>query len=278
MAGILGLPVPPARPLPDLFAVASPGRSGTKWYAQLLSTGRSHCFHELTTRLCPYPATIALCDRLRRETADHGHELAGRRILLDGFPGLVARLLEEGERGCLHVGNSDHLATPLLSGLWLAWPRLRFLFSFRDGIGQVDSMARWEAHCEPALRASWQERHGDGSWFELCCHDWAATVAELEGHRDFLRSSGAAVEETRFERVLAEPAELERVLEWVLGEEAAEVPRSAAATVVNARGGVAPSRPPAAIWAEWETWQRAAFTAVCGTTQARLGYALPSAG
>lgn len=259
--------------------VASPGRSGTMWYSRLFTTPSSRCFHELTTRLLPYPAGITACDRLRAATGDHGHALAGRRTVLEAFPRYLERLLAEGERGCERVGNSDHLATPLLSGLWLLWPRMRFLFSFRDGIGQVDSMARWERHAEPALLASWRARHGEASYFELCCRDWAATVAELELHRDFLRAEGAAVAETRFERVLGDPAELDRVLRWVLGDAiAAEVARGLTGTMVNARDGVEGPRSPEEIWAGWTDVQRGAFAAACGATQLRLGYAMPSAG
>jgi hypothetical protein len=263
----------------DLFTVASPGRSGTMWYARLFTTPRSHCFHELTTVIHRYPTNFVVGDRIEGEVADHSPEQADRRRVLEGFPVYYQRLLEQAGRGFARVGNSDHLATPLLRGLWLLWPRMRFLFSFRNGVNQVGSMAVWESQAEPALVALWRTSYGAGDYFELCCRDWSATVAALAAHRSWLHERGADVLETRFERVLGDDSELARVCDWVLGDwdDGADRARELTRTVVNARTGAERVLSPDEVWEGWPPERRKLFASICGATQTRLGYTLPRA-
>jgi len=260
-----------------LFTIASPGRSGTMWYSQLFTTAGSHCFHELTTLIRRYPTNIVLGDRMERETADLERDPAQRRFPLEVFPEYFGRLWEAGQ-GREAAGNSDQFVTPFLSGLWLLWPQMRFLFSFRNGINQVASMAGWEASAEQALLASWRVRYGTADYFERCCCDWSATVGSLEAHRNWLRGQGAEVLETRFERVIGDPDELARVWNGLLGrsDDATERNRALAGTVVNARSEADRVLSPDEVWESWTPDRRRTFTDLCGGPQRRLGYTLPS--
>jgi hypothetical protein len=262
----------------EFFTVASPGRSGTKWYSEVFRTDDSYCFHELTTACRRYPVNIAMIDRLAADVAGYPADDAARRLVLEGFPDYYTRLWERAASGVRSVGNSDHLATPLLTGLYLLWPRMRFLFSFRNGIQQVDSMFRWEEHAELALLASWRKRYGEHGYFELCCCDWAGVVADLERHRDVLRARGAGVRETRFERVLENKREFKRVWKWLFGrwDDAGKQARALTGTVVNARHASDSVRTVEEVWTSWSDEQRDRFATICGETQRRLGYSLPA--
>src|SRR5947208_16368991 len=86
-------------PVIYLFNVASPPRSGTKWYAELFTVDHSYCYHELTQLLRPYPSNLALLDRLRGELGDHDFEQTQRRLLLQAFPQYFERLWERTYSG-----------------------------------------------------------------------------------------------------------------------------------------------------------------------------------
>jgi hypothetical protein len=252
-----------------LFVVASPGRSGTSIYSRLLTTPRSTCFHELTSRLRRYPANVVAIDRLEHEAADHHFEAAQRRLVLEAYPTYFGRMWEHIEGGCCAVGNSDHLSGSFLSGLWLVWPRMRFLLSLQNGIDDVDGSVRHGETTSSAAAMIRRLRFGTSDAFEQCCHDWAASVARLETHRDWLLAHDAPVLETRLESVLSDTDEVQRVRDWLIGggDEGAE----------SQPDGDGP-RSTDEIWAQWPPEQRRVFAEICGATQARLGYSLPDSG
>jgi hypothetical protein len=249
------------------------------WYSRLFTTERSYCFHELTRILRRHPSNEAMIEHLRRQTQDHDDAEAGRRLLLEGFPEYFARHWEQAERGLAAVGNSDGTMTPMLAALWLLWPRMRFLFSFRNGVGQVNSMWLLEPTFEPAIRAIWRARYGEGDHFERCCRYWRTQVAALEAQRDRLVAQGADVRETRLERMVGDPDELERVWEWLVGgwDEVAERNLALRGTRVNARAGAERPVTPDEVWASWTAERRSLFLEICGETQSRLGYPTPTA-
>jgi hypothetical protein len=268
----------PAEPATSLYTIASPGGSGTKWYSRLFTTGRSYCFHELTTILRRSPVNVVELERLAEQSRSHDFEQAGRRFVLEGFPQYFDRLFELGGRGYDAIGNSDGNATPMLAGLWLLWPRMRFLFSFRDGIGQVNSFSVWENEMKPSMLAVMQTRHGAMEYFELLCHDWNWNVERLELSRDWLRERDAAVTETRFEAMLSDPGELQRVWSELIGDWEAARHRATrfAETIVGGRAGREHPQTAGEIWETWTPAQRGVFERVCGETQRRLGYLLPA--
>ena len=260
------------RSRPVFFTVAAATRSETRWYAARFTTRRSFCFHELTSILDRYPTNLATIDAFERGLGDHDLSQLGRRLVLDAFPDYFSRLSEVAERG-LAAGNSDAGATAILTGLGLLWPEMRFLFSFGDGIRGVDALAR--ERLDPVVRAL-DQSHSDGAdAFAQCCERWTASVTTLEAHRDRLRAHGAAVLETRFERLVGDADELEEVVSWLLRdrEAAAEASLGASAPIRDAPPGVERPRSAEEIWAGWNAEQRALFAAVCGEPQRRLGYA-----
>ncbi len=202
--------------------------------------------------------------------------------MLECFPEYFARHWEQAEAGCTAVGNSDGIVLPLLSALWSLWPPMRFLFSFRNGISQVNSMLVWEANMEPAMLAIWRARHGDCDYFELCCRSWAAEVEALEAQRDraALGRCRRRGRDARFERMLGD-VESVRVGPWtrLVGgwEEFAERNRAFTATRVNARAGRERALTPEEVWESWNPQRRATFAGICGAAQRRLGYPLPTA-
>jgi Sulfotransferase family len=260
-----------------LFTVVAPPRSGTKWFAELFTTERSYCYHELTTLLQPYPANRALIEAVSAQIVGHDFEQAQRRLLLQAFPQYFARLWERAAFGQHVVGNSDASIVRLLPALWLLWPDMRFLFSFRNGINQVNSMLVWEQRLPSSDRRVLEHRHASRDYFEILCRQWTKNVEGLRRHREWLESRGARCVETRLEAVTSDEFELHRVWDAIVGhwDDFAARNRRLMATTVNARVNVERVVPAEESWAAWTPEQRRLFGDICGDTQRELGYELP---
>jgi hypothetical protein len=261
-----------------LFTVASPARSATKWYSELFTTDRSFCYHQLTGLLEPWPTAVALQEWLEAQVEDHDFEQAQRRMLLQGFPHYFARLWERALFGQYVVGNSDGMADTFAPGLWLIWPDMRFLFSFRNGINTVNSSLVWQSHVPSWMRSAQERRFGTSSYFEQCCYTWRDSVERLRKHQAWLTERGAQLVETRLEAVTSDEDELHRVWDFLIGywDEYAERNRQLMKSIVNARVNTEGIVPPEEIWERWEPEHRSAFIQICGSAQEALGYALPS--
>lgn len=262
----------------SLFAVVSPPRSGTKWYANLFTDGEVYCYHELTTLLGRWPARAALDRTLRRETASDGYEQQQRRVFLDAYPRYFSRLLEHADLGARHVGNSDNTLVRSAPGLWLLWPETRFLFSTRNGIGQVNSASVNEPHLPPLVRAGRPASFERLTPFEAACRTWVEEIERWAAARAWLEERGARCLTTTLEGVTRELAELERVWSWVAGDWERHAARAASLMArplnewVNLDGAV---YSPREIWESWSDERRSIFAETCGGAQASLGYDVP---
>ena len=263
----------------SFFAVVSPPRSGTRWYASLLSHGDVHCFHELTTLLQHWPVKAVYEDAFRRETSSHEFEQRQRRFFLDAYPRYFSRLWERVELGQRWIGNSDNSLVPYAAGLWLLWPQTRFLFSVRNGVNQVNSALINQVELPAIVRATRPGGRGHESAFETCCHRWVSTVDTLSRQRAWLEQRGAQCLSTTLERVTGDAAELARVWGFVAGnwehhaERAVALMRRPVNQWVNLQGAVYGADE---IWATWSDEQRVRFTEICGTTQRACGYEVPA--
>lgn len=261
-----------------LFTVAAPARSGTKWYSDLFTTDRSFCYHELSALVQPFPSNIALYQWLEAQTADHDSEQTQRRMLLQGFPGYFPHLWERVHFDQYVVGNSDtFVGQCLASALWLLWPDMRFIFSFRNGINTVNSRVRLTEESPRWIDDALYGALGSEDPFERSCEVWARSVARIEEHRQWLMTKGASCLDVRFEDVTSDSHELQRVWDFVVGDWEQYAERNVELThrVANARINVERVLTPDEVWEEWSPGQRAAFASICGDTQRRLGYGLP---
>jgi hypothetical protein len=247
------------------------------WYSRLFTSGNSYCYHELTSLYQPYPTNLARYEWLETEVRDHGFELAQRRMLLQGFPEYFARLWERVQLGNRVVGNSDWFVSRMAPALWLLWPDMRFLFSFRNGISVVNSWFAWKEHVPASVRSSLRERFGTGDYFDQCCHIWTDEVEVITGHENWLEARGASCLETRLETVTSDRMELRRVWEWVIGdwERHAAAAEAWMSEPVNARINVDGVISWQRTWETWPNAHRQAFAAICGEAQHALGYKLP---
>jgi hypothetical protein len=234
-----------------LFTVACPEPSSDAWWARLLETDRSYCFVGLTALLEPeatHPARFAWLDGLAE-----GLELedAQRLTLLRGFPDYFERLWERSRvDGAYHIGNADHSTHRFLPGLFLLWPDMAFLFSYRDGIGAVEAAA------------------ASGADFEAACVEWAESVRRLRAAQQWLARRGARVGEARLERIVSRPAELRETWTWLLGE----WDRTAERAEAHVRELEATLEPVESISSRWPDERRRLFHELCGDAQAELGY------
>ncbi len=160
----------------SLFAVVSPPRSGTKWYAKLFSDRDVFCFHELTTLLHAWPARAILRHAFDKDASTHSDDQLWRRFFLDASPSYFNRLFEQGERGMRVVGNSDNTLVDKAAGMWLLWPETRFVFSTRNGINQVNSALVNELRL-PALVASTRRPR-----VQRGCHGLRGRLPQLGQH------------------------------------------------------------------------------------------------
>jgi hypothetical protein len=260
----------------ELFGIVAPPRSGTKWFANLFTDGETHCFHELLTLISGWPTRATLTGSFQDEAADHDLEQLTRRFFLDPYPTYFERLLERDRFGQRFAGNSDNGLVAYASGMWLLWPRTRFVFSLRNGISQVDSVFRNEPRVLPVARA---ERGAAGDPFAFACDRWATVVTRWQATRAWLEERGAACTSTTLEKITTDVAELERVWRFVVGEWEAHAERAISLMdqPLNRRsdesGGI---RTPDEIWDTWSDEQRATFTRLSSGTQLELGYPLPS--
>jgi hypothetical protein len=261
------------------FAIVAPPRSGTKWFANLFTAGDTFCFHELWTLTQGWPTREAHNQAFRREARGHSFEQLQRRMYLDAYPTYFARLMEHGERGRLHVGNSDNGLTRHAAGMWLVWPSTKFVFSVRNGINQVNSAVAGDAALAEVARALRPSRFAGLSAFDVACRQWALHIEGWSRQQSWLRERDAPFITTTLERVTTDEAELERVWSWVAGDwedyraRAISLMRRPVNERVNAAGSI---RTPESIWGTWSDADRATFVAHCGATQEALGYSIPS--
>lgn len=239
-----------------LFTVACTEATSARWWSALLASDRSHCFDRLTGRLEPEEGHAARLAWLSGLSAGADEDTAARHAVLRGFPAYLERHWEESRFGPHHVGNADHAVQPLLLGLWLLWPAMRFVFAQRDGVSAV---------------AAELEAGTGGTTFETACRSWAARAELTLDRRRLLERRGASVLVADLDRVAAEPRELERVWTAIPGD----WERYAAAKRDEAAAIAAQLRSPAEAWESWTDAQREQFTALCGPAQRALGYRLP---
>jgi hypothetical protein len=262
------------------FTVASPARSGTKWFSSVFTTRNSFCYHELTTHLLPYPANIAMDEWLVEQVKDYEFELAQRRWILQCYPEYFARLWERNIYGQYIVGNSDHFSLRFLPGLWLLWPTMKFIFSVRNGINVVQSTFLHEKHTPLSIIAGWKKRWGTEDFFTICCYEWVSEVFEWRKAKDWLGERAQCIE-TKLELITKNLDELHRLWDWVgFGEweQYEERNRNLMATPINARVNQKKNMGPDEIWSQWNGTQREVFLRVCGETMKLIGYTLPEAG
>ena len=260
-----------------LYTIASPARSGTKWFSKVFTIDYSFCYHELTTHLHPFPSNVALDDWLIEQVEDYDYESAQRRWILQCYPDYFARLWERALYGQHIVGNSDNFTLRFLPGLWLLWPDMKFVFSARNGINVVHSRFIHETKTPISYRANWKKRWGSDDFFTLCCHNWVAEIADWKKSKDWLRARAQCLE-TRFEKVTKDPAELRGVWDWIgFGnwEKNEKRNRELMATPVNARVNTQQIHTPEDIWRMWTEEQREIFKKTCGDTIKTLGYSIP---
>src|SRR5262249_31488563 len=152
----------------------------------------------------------------------------------------------------------DHVTQRFLPGLWLLWPDMKFLFSFRNGINAVHSRAAGEEVVPFPVRAAWQARYGTADFFEQCCREWAESVEQLKAHQGWLAERGGQVNETRLEQATTDSHELHRIWNWLVGywEEYEERNRELMAKPVGARVNAAGVVSPERIWRAWTPEQR----------------------
>lgn len=237
-----------------LFTVACNEATSARWWSALLTSDRSHCFDRLTAQLEPERSHAARFAWLGGLAAGADEDTAARHAVLRGFPAYLERHWEESRFGPHHVGNADDAVQPLLLGLWLLWPEMRFVFAQRDGVSAVAA-----------------ELEASGAPFETVCRDWAARAELTLDRRRLLEQRGASVLVADLDRVVAEPRALEAVWTAIPGD----WERYAAAKRDEAAAVAAQLRPPAATWEAWDAGSRALFAEVCGPAQQALGYRLP---
>jgi hypothetical protein len=237
-----------------LFTVACSERSSTSWWARLFDSDRSYCFDRLCSLLEPEPTQAAHFEWLESLARDADFDVAQRHAVLRGFPEYFERLWERGRVGPFHIGNSDHAVQRLLPGLWLLWPDMRFLSSYRNGIGAVEA--------ETAAAGE------DDGTFEHACSEWAESVTRLRSHQAWLEERGADVRETRLERIVERPPELRDIWTALPGEwkryEGAKRP-----LVLDLAAALEPA---SAAWERWPASRRQTFEELCGGAQRLLGY------
>jgi hypothetical protein len=233
-----------------LFTVACSERWITTWWARLFDTDRSYCFDRLTELVEPEATLAARFDWLDSLSACEGFEAAQRHAVLRGFPDYFERHWAQGRLGPFHIGNADHAVQRLLPGLWLLWPDMRFLFVYRNGVAAVD-----------------REAHGDGR-FERACREWAEDVARLRAHQTWLVERGAAVRETRLERLVARDRELGDLWTALPGN----WERYSAEKQPLVAELATELEPADEVWSRWSQERRHLFEVICGPAQQLLGY------
>ena len=239
-----------------LFTVACTDRESAGIWSKLLASDRSYCFDRLTCLLEPEEAHAARYAWLERLTAGADDDTARRHRVLRGFPAYFERLWQEGRFGPHHVGNADDLVLPLLEGLWLLWPDMRFLFADRNGVTAVAS-----------------EMRSTGAPFDAACRAWRDRAEESLRLRRHLGARGATVLEARNEDVLEGGRALRQVWTALPGE----WDRYAAVKETDAKALAARLGSPDSEWATWPEADRRAFADICGPVQHELGYRLPGA-
>lgn len=257
------------------FTVVSPPRSGTQWYSQVFSIEHSFCFHELTTRLRPYPSNIALSEYLAVQAVDHTYEQGQRGRILQSFPEYFSRHWEQSICGHKLVGNSDCFGVYAAPGLWLLWPDMRFVFSVRNGINVVQSINQLAPNTP---FAHWDKGIPDQEGFAGICRYWVAQVQAYCQSLEWLTERNALIQETRLETMTSDPQEFRRIWEWLdVGpwEKHAERNLKLMQTPVNVRTNQTRVLGPTEIWQSWTLDQRATFREICSTAMRRLHYSIP---
>ncbi len=265
------------------FTVAAPPRSGTMWFSRLFQTEHCFCFHELTTRLHPFPSNMAVDDWLEAQTSDHSFEQSQRRWILQNYPNYFARLWERAFDGQYIVGNSDSGVIKFLPGLWLLWPDMKFVFSVRNGINCVDSYFVNQSNVPELtlarMRRIQREHRTPEGYFALCCVWWVSHIEALLKARSWLADRGGSCIDTTLERVTTNADEIQRLWDWIgIGGWTTAAPERSRlqSLIVNPRVSKDRAVKPVDIWADWSPEQRDAFRTICGDAMSRVGYEVPN--